>query len=1225
VAPAAPLDLTGRQRVGAGPAPAPTRELQFATTTTTDPGPAHRTHHPSSAHPIENPGGRSIKTSRSPRRLAAAAAAALLAGVLVATPASAADPQFPDLTPEALVAHDFTLYFANAGASVVDSVATGDHMGLYQTVTDQQFGVDAATGANWGYVLDDTSNPVANDSSGNDKLASLRYDEEPVGADLTTRRVGYAFDLPDGTYQVTFGFSVPTSWGGRQVLAQADGQTLEAFNTGTGPMEKTYTVPVADGTLDLAVASPSSRTSQYADPMVSYFIVRAVPEWTAAVLQAQVAQATLTEDQAAGYAPDSVAELQAALDAAQGLVDAGSTGPAAMEAAYRQIASAWAGLRPIITYDSFRPGQPWLDTNGNAIQAHGGQVVAATDESGQRIWYWYGEDRSNGYYDSPGVHVYSSRDLYNWTDEGLALRAMSSQDQFQTEEYFADLYAGYTDAQREVVWRDLSTNQVRTDGWSAPSILERPKVIYNESTGQWVMWVHSDGPESPTSTSTYARAEAGVAVSDSPTGPFRWIDSYRLDRVPSDSVPWCGTASAFDPAGGMARDMNLFVDEDGTGYIVYSSEENRTIYISRLDADYTYLSVPPESAVQGEDFARILACSQREAPALFTSGGRYYLITSGATGWDANPARYATATDILGEWTDHGNPMTGDAAANTYSSQGTSVIGYDAQAGKFIFMADRWTPNDLANAPYVWLPITFGEGGTVSITPTEEWSLGDLPAYRPWTVDTPMPEHVWLGDVTALPTEVSVTTAGQTEQVPVAWDPTSVAQPGPALARGTLADGRTFTRSVLVVPHDLRYVVNAGGVATNDWQQIMAIAGAESQVLNDVPEQPLSTGATWGYTGSSGTAGDASGDIYTTLRYATNKASLVYTFTDLAPGTYTVYAGYYDPWPWANRAAAVSVNGQTVDAQRLFTGAYTSGAYEGIVVGQDGTITVTVAPTRAPDIQLSWLMVARPRTDQTITFDPIATHTLGDPPLQLGATTTSGLPVSYQASGACTVDGTVLTPTSAGTCSVTASQAGNEDVRPAAPLTQVFTVRTPVLDNFNRRPGPVGGAWGGRDSLLSYYLFRNALHPLLGGDLIHPTVYGPTQEAFVRLASVDRRSTAQGVLLKVQSANTVVRGGIAVVYDARTQSVRVSTVGAARTGWRAYPAARAPFRDGDVLTGRAHADGTVEVFRNDELVATVHLTDADAAALAGSGRIGIWTAGAPGAVLDDFGGGPLLG
>lgn len=51
MAPAAPLDLTGRQRVGAGPAPAPTRELQFATTTTTDPGPARPTEHTTRAVP----------------------------------------------------------------------------------------------------------------------------------------------------------------------------------------------------------------------------------------------------------------------------------------------------------------------------------------------------------------------------------------------------------------------------------------------------------------------------------------------------------------------------------------------------------------------------------------------------------------------------------------------------------------------------------------------------------------------------------------------------------------------------------------------------------------------------------------------------------------------------------------------------------------------------------------------------------------------------------------------------------------------------------------------------------------------------------------------------------------------------------------------------------------------------------------------------------------------
>ena len=610
-------------------------------------------------------------------------------------------------------------------------------------------------------------------------------------------------------------------------------------------------------------------------------------------------------------------------------------------------------------YSSFRPGAEWRDTAGQVIQAHGGQVVPATDERGRRIWYWYGEDRSNGYANSPGVHVYSSYDLYNWKDGGLALRAMSSQDQFENDKYFSKLYKKYSAAQKEVVWRDLSTNSVRTDGWATASILERPKVIYNKATRQWVMWVHSDGPSSPTSTSTYARAEAGVAVSDSPTGPFRWIDSYRLNHVPSDSVPWCGTGSSFDPAGGMARDMNLFVDDDGVAYIIYASEENRTMYISKLNRDYTYLSARPENAVQGKDFVRTLACNQREAPAMFKSEGRYYLITSGATGWDPNPARYATSQNILGQFTDQGSPISGPGAANTYGSQSTNVIPYDQAQNKFVFMADRWTPSDLANAPYVWMPMTFGEGGSLSIGPDQEWTLGDLPAYRRWSVDTQLPDHVWLGDTSTLPASVSVRTGAQSQQVAVTWDAASVAQPGPASLRGTLADGRTFVRSIVVIPRGLRYAVNAGGVPTADWQKV----NQATSLLNSSPEQPLGTdpvsGTTWGYTGASAPAGTADGDLYTTLRYAKNHEPLVYTFAGLAPGTYTVHAGYYDPWPWANRAAQVTVNGAVVDQQRLFTGTGTAASYGGITVGADGKITVTIAPTRSPDIQVSWLMVSQ--------------------------------------------------------------------------------------------------------------------------------------------------------------------------------------------------------------------------------------------------------------------------
>jgi hypothetical protein len=278
-------------------------------------------------------------------------------------------------------------------------------------------------------------------------------------------------------------------------------------------------------------------------------------------------------------------------------------------------------------------------------------------------------------------------------------------------------------------------------------------------------------------------------------------------------------------------------------------------------------------------------------------------------------------------------------------------------------MGDRWTPSDLANAPYVWMPMSFGEGGSLSIGPDLEWTLKDLQPYTRWTVDTTIPAHVWLNDTSTLPSQVTVKTGARSEQLPVTWDASTVAQPGPANLRGTLADGRTFTRSVVVVPHGLRYAVNAGGAATADWQTLTQAAAGEAALLNSNPEQPLGTdpvtGKTWGYAGASGTAGTATGDLYSTLRYAKNHEPLVYTFEGLEPGTYTVHAGYFDPWPWANRAAQVTVNGTVVDQQRLFSSSYEAAEYGGIVVGADGKVTVTVAPTRSPDIQISWLMVAR--------------------------------------------------------------------------------------------------------------------------------------------------------------------------------------------------------------------------------------------------------------------------
>jgi pimeloyl-ACP methyl ester carboxylesterase len=82
------------------------------------------------------------------------------------------------------------------------------------------------------------------------------------------------------------------------------------------------------------------------------------------------------------------------------------------------------------------------------------------------------------------------------------------------------------------------------------------------------------------------------------------------------------------------------------------------------------------------------------------------------------------------------------------------------------------------------------------------------------------------------------------------------------------------------------------------------------------------------------------------------------------------------------------------------------------------------------------------RRPQTISFDPLPDRYYHDPPITLAATATSGLPVSFSASGQCTLVGTnVLSLTVPGTCSVTASQAGNSQYLASPQVTQRFVIR----------------------------------------------------------------------------------------------------------------------------------------------------------------------------------------
>lgn len=348
---------------------------------------------------------------------------------------------------------------------------------------------------------------------------------------------------------------------------------------------------------------------------------------------------------------------------------------------------------------SFTPGEIWPDNKGIHINAHGGGILKLDD-----TYYWYGEHKIEGKAGNKamvGVHCYSSKDLYNWTDEGIAL-AVSQ------------------DPKSEIV---------------QGCVIERPKVIFNQKTKKFVMWFHLELKDRG-----YEAAKTGLALADSPTGPFKYIKSVNPnaglwpvnfseeqktkqfpEKLKSWSDEWKKAVAEgmfvhrdFEK-GQMARDMTLFVDDDGKAYHIHSSEENLTLHISELNDEYTDFT---------KKFVAVMPAGHNEAPAIFKKEGKYYLITSGCTGWAPNAARSFVADHIFGPWTDLGNPCRGTEkeVKTTFDSQSTFILENPKTPGQYIFMADRWRPDNAIDGRYIWLPIVFEQEKPV-IKWSTEWTL----------------------------------------------------------------------------------------------------------------------------------------------------------------------------------------------------------------------------------------------------------------------------------------------------------------------------------------------------------------------------------------------------------------------------------------------------------------------------------------------------------------------
>lgn len=198
-------------------------------------------------------------------------------------------------------------------------------------------------------------------------------------------------------------------------------------------------------------------------------------------------------------------------------------------------------------------------------------------------------------------------------------------------------------------------------------IAERPKVLYNRLTNKFVMWFHIDNRE-------YTLASVGVAISDSAIGPFEYLGRQR-------------------PLGRDSRDMTVFQDTDGSAYLIHSSDWNSTLMIDRLNSEYTGLT--------GET-ASICIDQYREAPVILKQEGKYYMVTSGCTGWLPNSMLYAVSDNMMGRWKLIDNPCSGKDYRKTFGGQSAFAF---CTNGQWMLALDHWNPNNLRVSGYSFLPV----------------------------------------------------------------------------------------------------------------------------------------------------------------------------------------------------------------------------------------------------------------------------------------------------------------------------------------------------------------------------------------------------------------------------------------------------------------------------------------------------------------------------------------
>ncbi|MFB3915355.1 MAG: chitobiase/beta-hexosaminidase C-terminal domain-containing protein [Terriglobales bacterium] len=398
-----------------------------------------------------------------------------------------------------------------------------------------------------------------------------------------------------------------------------------------------------------------------------------------------------------------------------------------------------------------------------------------------------------------------------------------------------------------------------------------------------------------------------------------------------------------------------------------------------------------------------------------------------------NPVDIVYGTALSGTQLNAGASYSGSPISGTfaYTPAAGTVLGAGIQT-----LSVTFTPTDTATYRSANSSVTIN---VLKATPTITWpNPADIAQGTPLSsTQLNASSGGVAGTFTYTPPAGTVLALGNGQTLSTLFTPTDTANYNTASASVTInVVAKTVPTITWANPADITYGTALSATQLNATASVdgtFAYSPAAGTVLNAGAGQTLSV-------------------LFTpadTVNYTTATKSVTINVNKIVP-TIT--------WPTpADIVYGTTLSGAQLNATASVPGSFAYSPDAGVVLnaGNGQTLSVNFTPTDSNYASASATTAINVlRASQTISFGGLADRTYDDAPFTVSASATSALPVSFTASGNCSVAVSIVTITGAGSCTIMASQAGNGNYNAAAPVSQTFaigkanqTITFPALGN----------------------------------------------------------------------------------------------------------------------------------------------------------------------------------